>query len=361
MVKPKCDSSLPAAPVSLKTLAAYLKLDPATISVVLNNVPGRSIPEATRERIRAAARKFHYEPSFLAQSLRNRRTMTIGILVPVLADGYHAEVMSGIGDRLLEEKYFYFIAHHKHRADLIEGYPRLLMSRGAEGIITIDTSLAHPLPLPVVAIAGHRRIPGVTNIVLNHQRAAELVLRHLYDLGHRKIAFMRGQPYSADSAARWQGMVNVAKDLGLAIRPELTIQLDRDLTSPELGYPVVEQLLAYRRNFTAIVSFNDMSAIGSLRALHDAQLRVPQDVSVVGFDDIKESAFQTPSLTTVRQPLHFMGTSAAGMLLGMLAAPGVPCPAEVQVEPVLVIRESTAPPRNKSGKTKASRSSAQLA
>ena len=361
MVKPKRDRSLAAAPVSLKTLAAYLKLDPATISVVLNNVPGRSIPEATRERIRAAARKFHYEPSFLARSLRNRRTMTIGILVPVLADGYHAEVMSGIGDRLLEEKYFYFIAHHKHRADLIEEYPRLLMSRGAEGIITIDTNLVHPLPLPVVAIAGHRRIPGVTNIVLNHQRAAELVLRHLYDLGHRKIAFMRGQPYSADSAARWQGMVNVAKDLGLAIRPELTIQLDRDLTSPELGYPVVEQLLAYHRSFTAVVSFNDMSAIGSLRALHDAQLRVPQDVSVVGFDDIKESAFQTPSLTTVRQPLHFMGTSAAGMLLGMLAGPGVSCPAEVQVEPLLVIRESTAPPRNKSAKTKASPSTAQFA
>ena len=147
MSKPKRDST-PATdkPVSLKTLAAYLKLDPATVSVVLNDVPGRSIPEATRERIRAAARKLKYEPSFLARSLRNRRTMTIGILVPVLADGYHAEIMSGIGDRLLEEKYFYFIAHHKHREDLIEEYPRLLMSRGAEGIITIDTTCCIPCP-----------------------------------------------------------------------------------------------------------------------------------------------------------------------------------------------------------------------
>jgi hypothetical protein len=152
----------PSGPVSLKTLAAYLDLDPTTVSVVLNEVPGRSIPEATRERIRKAALKFNYQPSFLARSLRNRRTMTIGILVPVLADGYHAEVMTGIGDSLLEEKYFYFIAHHRHRADLIEQYPRMLISRGAEGLITIDTNLVDKLPLPVVAIAGHRCVDGVT-------------------------------------------------------------------------------------------------------------------------------------------------------------------------------------------------------
>ncbi|MCL6464876.1 MAG: LacI family transcriptional regulator, partial [Acidobacterium ailaaui] len=133
------DTGKAGEPVTLKVLAAYLKLDPATVSVVLNNVPGRSIPEATRERIRAAAKKFNYQPSFVARSLRNRRTMTIGILVPVLADGYHTEVMSGIGDHLLEEDYFYFIAHHRHRPDLIEQYPRMLISRGAEGIIAIDT------------------------------------------------------------------------------------------------------------------------------------------------------------------------------------------------------------------------------
>src|SRR6202167_6668950 len=182
----------PSGPVSLKTLAAYLKLDPTTISVVLNEVPGRSIPEATRERIRKAAIKFNYEPSFVARSLRSRRTMTIGILVPVLADGYHAEVMTGIGDRLLDEKHFYFIAHHRHRPDLIEQYPRMLISRGAEGLIAIDTNLVHKIPLPVVAIAGHKRTSGVTNVVLDHRRAAELSLCHLYELGHRNIAFMRG-------------------------------------------------------------------------------------------------------------------------------------------------------------------------
>ena len=339
------EDSQPAGPVSLKTLAAYLNLDPTTISVVLNQVPGRSIPEATRERIRKAALKFNYQPSFLARSLRNRRTMTIGILVPVLADGYHAEVMTGIGDSLLEEKYFYFIAHHRHRADLIEQYPRMLMSRGAEGLITIDTNLTDKPPLPVVAIAGHQRVSGVTHVVLDHHRAAELSLRHLYDLGHRTIAFMRGQPYSSDSDARWQSIVQVAQDLGLSIRPELTIQLKKDLTSPELGYPVVKQLLAHHRSFTAFLSFNDIAAIGCIRALHDVGLRVPEDVSVVGFDDIKEAAFQTPSLTTIRQPLHQMGALAVRTLLQQLGGTngnGLP---QIAVEPELIIRESTGPSR----------------
>jgi DNA-binding LacI/PurR family transcriptional regulator len=358
MSKPKHDRNVPPDRVSLKTLAAHLKLDPATVSVVLNDVPGRSIPEATRERIRAAARKFNYQPSFLARSLRSRCTMTIGILMPVLGDGYHTEVLSGIGDHLLEEHYFYFVAHHRHRDDLIEQYPRLLIGRGAEGLITIDTHLEHKLPLPVVAIAGHKRIAGVTNVVLDHQRAAELALRHLYDLGHRSIAFMRGQPYSADSTERWRSIVKVAGDLGLAVRPELTIQLEQDLTSPELGYPVVQQLLAHHRHFTALLSFNDMAAIGAIRALHDAQIRVPEDVSVVGFDDIKGAAFQTPSLTTIRQPLHRMGKLAAELLLARLKSSGPTCP-EVAVEPELIVRESTALSRKATGRITAVKSTRQ--
>src|ERR1700722_2025998 len=342
------DDGQPAGPVSLKTLAAYLGLDPTTVSVVLNEVPGRSIPEATRERIRKAAVKFNYQPSFLARSLRNRRTMTIGILVPVLADGYHAEVMTGIGDSLLEEKYFYFIAHHRHRADLIEQYPRMLMSRGAEGLITIDTNLMDKPPLPVVAIAGHQRVSGVTHVVLDHHRAAELSLRHLYDLGHRTIAFMRGQPYSSDSDARWQSIVQVAQDLGLSSRPGLPIQLRKGLTSPELGYPVVKQLQPNHRNFTAFLSFNDIAAIGCIRALHDVGLRVPEDVSVVGFDDIKEAAFQTPSLTTIRQPLHQMGALAVQSLLQQLRPASNREHPQIAVAPELIVRESTGPARKKS-------------
>ena len=343
MASRKKESIAVERPVSLKILADYLGLCPATVSVVLNNVPGRSIPHETRERVRAAARKFNYQPSLLARSLRKQRTFTIGVLVPELSDGYHTMVMSGIGDHLMQEGYFYFSAHHRHRADLVEEYPRLFMGRGAEGIIAIDTALEHELPIPVVAVAGHKKITGVTNVALDHRRAAELALRHLHQLGHRHIAFMRGQPFSSDSDDRWRSIVAVAREIDIEIRPELTIQLEKDLTSPELGYPVVQQLLQHKCRFTAIVSFNDIAAIGAIRALRDANLRVPDDISVVGFDDIKAAAYHNPSLTTIRQPLHDMGQSAARILLQRIQG-FKEYPKEFAVPPELIIRESTAPP-----------------
>jgi LacI family transcriptional regulator, galactose operon repressor len=329
-------------PVSLKILADYLGLCPATVSVVLNNVPGRSIPHETRERVREAARKFNYQPSLLARSLRKKRSFTVGVLVPELTDGYHTMVMSGIGDHLMSEGYFYFSAHHRHKPDMIEEYPRLLIGRGAEGLITIDTRLDHELPVPVVAVAGHKTIPGITNVVLDHRRAAELILKHLVQLGHRQIAFMRGQPFSSDSLVRWQNIVAVAKELHIPILPELTIQLELDIASPELGYPVVQSLLQSKRRFTAIVSFNDMAAIGAIRALRDANLSVPEDVSVIGFDDIQLAGYHTPRLTTIRQPLREIGASAARILLQRIQGfKGYPT--ELAVPPELIIRETTAP------------------
>lgn len=331
---------LPGDPVSLKWLAAHLGLNPATVSVVLNDVPGRSIPQTTRDRIKAAAGKFGYQPNLLARSLRNRRTHTVGILVPELGDGYHTQVMSGIGDHLMSAGYFYFTAHHRHHKDLIEEYSQMLLSRGAEALIAIDTLLEHSFPVPVVAVAGHRRIDGVCNVVLDHHRAAELALTHLHSLGHRNLAFMRGQPFSSDSENRWNSIVQVARKLGLRIRPELVVQLDRDITTPDLGYPVVRQLLQTKKPFTALVSFNDIAAIGAVRALRDVGLSVPDNVSVVGFDDIKAAAFNTPSLTTIRQPLSEMGQIAAQYALARLQGKEK-FRERISVHPQLAVREST--------------------
>lgn len=338
---------LPGRPISLKILGEYLDLSPATISLVLNNAPGvRSIPQDTRDRVLAAAKKFDYRPSFYARSLRSKQSFSIGVLVPELSDGYSVLVMNGIEEVLLEEGYFYLAASHRRKADLIEEYPRLLMERSVEGFIAVDTALQHSLPLPVVAVAGHRKIEGVTNILLDHRRAAELALRHLYQLGHRQIAFMRGQTFSSDADDRWKSLVAVAKDLGLEIHPELVIQLQLNLSSPELGYPVVQQLLTQKRPFTALVSFNDIAAIGAIRAFRDHHLRVPEDVSIVGFDDIQGAAYHNPSLTTIRQPLHNMGTTAARILLQRLRGQK-DYPDQVAIVPELIIRESTLPPNPK--------------
>lgn len=330
----------PRTHVNLKQLAEHLNLNPATVSVVLNDVPGRSIPQATRDRIKAVAKQMNYQPNLLARSLRSQRTLTIGILVPELGEGYHTQVLSGIGDQLMMAGYFYFTAHHRHQARLIEDYTRMLVGRGAQGIIAVDTHLEHAISVPVVAVAGHRHIDGVTNILLDHKRAAELTLTHLHSLGHRKIAFMRGQSFSSDSDERWNCLVEAANNLEIEIRPELVVSLDRDLTSPELGYPVVQQLLATRQPFTALVAFNDISAIGAIRALQDAHLRVPADVSVIGFDNINAAAYTSPRLTTIKQPLDEIGRIATQCLLNRLHNTVVP-PDEVVVEPTLIVREST--------------------
>ncbi|HEV2577005.1 MAG TPA: LacI family DNA-binding transcriptional regulator [Acidobacteriaceae bacterium] len=331
----------PGARVSLKMLAEYLDLSPATVSFVLNNAPNRSIPEVTRERVKAAARKFGYRPNLIARSLRGTNTCTVGILLPVIGEGYHAQVLSGAADVLMREGYFFFTAHHRHRPDLIAEYPRLLHSRGVEGILAIDTRLSEPPVAPTVSIASHMPLPGVSNIVLDSTRAAELALGHLFRLGHRKIAFMRGQAFSSDSDTRWRATVQVARTLGIRVSSDLTILLDRDMQSPELGYPGIQQLLMRRRDFTAIVCFNDISAIGCIRALHDGGLRVPEDVSVVGFDDIQSANYHVPSLTTIRQPLQSMGELAATTLLKKIAREEQPD--ILPVQPELIVRESTAP------------------
>jgi LacI family transcriptional regulator len=136
----------------------------------------------------------------------------------------------------------------------------------------------------------------------------------------------------------------VASRLGLEIKPELVISLDRDMSSPELGYPVVEKLLDTKQPFTALVAFNDISAIGSIRALQDANLRVPADVSVIGFDDIKAAAYTLPRLTTINQPLAEIGKIATQSLLNRIHGTATPRD-EITVEPKLVVRESTGPVR----------------
>jgi len=343
----------PGQSVSLRTLGDYLDLSPATISLVLNNAPGvRSIPQETRDRVTAAAAKFDYRPSFYARSLRKRQTFSVGVLVPDLNDHYVTQVLAGVEEYLIEEGYFYLTASHRRKPDLIEEYPRLLMDRSVEGFILIDTVLEHSWKLPAVAVAGHRKIEGVTNVMLDQRRSAELALRHLLELGHKKIAFMRGGSHSSDADDRWECLMAVARELKIDVPEALTVQLKLRVSAPILGFEPARELLSRGVDFSAIVCYNDESAIGAIRALMDHGLRVPKDVSVVGFDDIQSAAFNNPSLTTIRQPLNEMGIVAARILLQRIRSQEN-FPDTVPVQPELVIRESTCPPAGRRAPRKA--------
>jgi DNA-binding LacI/PurR family transcriptional regulator len=341
-------SGIGQKPVSLKELAERLGLSPATVSLVINRSSvADTIPQVTKERIFAAVKKYKYRPNFFARSLRAQRSFTIGVIVPEVSDGYSASVMSGVEDYLLQEGYFYFVVSHRHRADLIDEYPRLFVERSVDGLIAVDTPWTLSLSVPVVTVSGHNQVKGVTNIVLDHARAAEVALEHLRELGHRQIAFIKGQEFSSDTEIRWSNIETVARRLGLTISSALIAQLQGDSPSPELGYEATRKLLASHKPFTALFAFNDISAMGAIRACREAGLKVPQDVSVVGFDDIQSAAYQNPALTTVRQPLREMGRIAAETLLRRIRLSGSDSPGgETMVRPELIIRETTCAPQN---------------
>ena len=318
----------------------------AAISRVLSGAPAaRSIPKATQDRILKAAEDLNYRPNLFARSLRNRRSQTVGVIVPEVSEGYATLVLSGIEHELMQADYFYFLISHHHREEMIQRSERLFRDRAVEGVIAVDTLLRDRWAIPTVTVSGHHEPEGVTNIVLNHRLAAELAIDHLSGLGHKRVAFIKGQKFSSDTESRWRGIRHAMEKRGLTILPQLVTQLEGDQPTHEPGYFATQKLLACGETFTALFAFNDVSAIGAVKALREAGLRVPQDVSVVGFDDVQSAAFQNPALTTVRQPLRTMGMLAAQTVLLQIGAAAEGNHAqEIVVDPELVVRESTCPP-----------------
>jgi LacI family transcriptional regulator len=330
-------------PVTLKELAAILKLSQSTVSRIVNGEGNANrIAAETQKRVLHAAALHGYTANAVARSLRQKRTFNIGVIVPEISEGYATAVLSGIEDELLKAGFFYFVVSHRHRADLLEGYPRMMLARSVEGIIAVDTLIEEELPIPLVAVSGHNPLNGVINIELNHQRAAHLALEHLKELGHRHIAFIKGQAFSSDTRQRWRAIVDVAKTLKIAVDPKLVVQLQGPEPGPDPGHAATQQLLRTKRPFTAIFAFNDVTAIGAILALREAGLRVPKDVSVVGFDDVLIAATNYPALTTIHQPLRAMGRAAASALVKLIGNESAqPQPPVITVYPKLVVREST--------------------
>ena len=353
----KGKSTAPPGHVNLRMLAEHLELSQTTVSLVLNNSPSaKSIPPETRQRVIEAAERLNYRPNYFARSLRQSRSMSVGVLAPDLSEGYFTRVMSGVVEQLTAAHYFYFTACHDWKKELIEQYPRMLVERAVDGFLLLNTHAdAIDVPVPVVAISAHIAVENVTNIVLDHHAAVAQALKHLYESGHRKIAFMRGPQAIPDSQYRWESIQVVAAEMGLKIDPAHVIRIDTAGWSmkagihpmaPEIGYKPMTALLEKSRDFTAIFCFNDIAAIGAIRALKDAGCSVPGDVSVVGFDDIQSAAYSTPSLTTVSQPLMEMGRKGAEVLLDRIANRDKEYPSEIVMAPELIVRESTGPAKS---------------
>ncbi len=333
-------------------LAEHLGLSQTTVSLVLNHSPSaKSIPPATRARVIEAAKRLNYRPNYFARSLRQSKSMSVGVLSPDLSEGYFTRVMSGVVQELNRAQYFFFTACHNWNRELMERYLRTLIERAVDGFLLLNTDFDEvAIPVPIVAISAHSAAPNVTNIVLDHAVAARLALKHLYDLGHRRIAFMRGPKAIPDSEYRWEGVQRAAAELDLKIDASQTVHLDasggptktgQQPMDPQIAYGLTRALLDKAQDFTALFCFNDTAAMGAIRAIKDTGREVPGDISVVGFDDITSATFSTPSLTTVHQPLFEMGQKGAQLLLERIADREKQFPGEIEMQPELVVREST--------------------
>jgi DNA-binding LacI/PurR family transcriptional regulator len=335
--------------VTLKFIAEYLGISQTTVSVVLTGSPlASTIAKQTQERIFEAVEKFQYRPNMFARYLQAKRTYSVAVLVPEIGDEFSAMLISGIESKLAEAKFNYFVESHGFAPEEIENYPDVLMDRQVEGMIFINTPLKKPLPVPVVAISDITNASGVTRVVIDNSQIVLAGIRHLKTLGHTRIAFFKGPEHNGDTQARWAALMRAAQEMGVAVTEELIATMgsyfDTNLSMMQRGYNAAMSLLHRTHDFTAVMAFNDASAIGAIRAIEDVGLKVPSDISVMGVDDIELAEFISPRLTTIRQPLKEMGAIAASTLLKRIDGDEVA--QETVVQPELVIRQSTAAATN---------------
>ncbi len=311
--------------------------------MILNDVPKATrFPEETRQRVVESAKKLGYRPNYFARSLGKKRSYLIGVIAPDFGNGYEGALLSGFERRLLNTGYTAFVSNHFWSPSLLQRHIDTLCDRGAEGLLLIDSTPSESPGIPVVTICTDRSPLWSTRVSIDNAFGIDKAITHLVGLGHREIAFIKGPEGNGDKEDRWNAVLATCKKLGVRVDPRLTVQLERLERHAEEGRVAAQKLLRRGKRFTALVAYNDVSALGAMSALREAGLEVPENVSIMGFDDIEFASVAYPPLTTVRQPLQEMGATAAELLIRKLAND-----ASVQnicVRPELVVRSSTCPP-----------------
>jgi len=329
----------------------------STVSIVLNSAPlSRYIPAETKERIHTAARRLGYRPNPLARSLRSQRSNIVGVMVFDITDPFCTPILRGLENALYQANYLSLLADAHNETHRFERYLEMLLDRRVEGLIVIANWLVTDIKLladltekqvPTVIAGRAFEIESVSTVSVDNEGGAALALEHLYRLGHREIAFLRGPKTLASSGQRWKGIRNLAQSVGLRLAAKRIAELPESLdpnSSFDAGAQLTTELLRSGNSFTALLAYDDMTALGALRALNKKGLRVPEDCSVVGFDDVAQASLSAPSLTTVRQPMEAMGSMSVGLILDGIKAvnQNQDIPAVRRKIPAeLVVREST--------------------
>jgi LacI family transcriptional regulator len=343
--------------VTMREVATQSGFSPATVSIVLNNAPlARYIAPATKKRIEDVARKLGYRPNAMARFLRSKRTHSIGVMFFDITDPFCTLVMRGIENTLYQASYVPIFADAHNQRNRFERYLEMLMERHVEALIVVANWLF--VDIQLLGDLSKRNIPATTigcelpgntinSVMVDNETGARLALEHLYQLGHRKISYIRGPKMLIDSAPRWRGIQKFAQSAGLEIDPLLVQQLPESLdpnSSFDSGFRFAEEWLERKKKFTALMAFDDLAALGAIRALTKHGVKVPEQCSVTGFDDVALSSLAVPALTTVRQPMEAMGTMAVNIVMEGINASLEKREWKVmsyKMNPELMIRDST--------------------
>lgn len=329
----------PAGAVTLEQVAQAAGVSPSTVSRILNGTAG--VSPAKQAAVQAAIERLGFRPNPVARGLAGGRTYSIGVLTQTISSPFYGEALHGIEDTLEREGYIpMFVSGHWQESEERKAV-ELLLTRRVDGLIVLAGRMSGPAlqacaqGVPLVLVGG--TVQGSRTVCLNFDNRAGglLATRHLIELGHRRIAFIGGDSAHDDALERERGYRDALLEAGLTIEPALLQAGDYSEAS---GLMAVQRLLDGGVPFTAVFAANDQMAIGAALGLYRRNLRVPDDVSLVGFDDLAPARFAIPPLTTIRQSVYEMGCESARAMLALLQG------REPQVDmppPALVPRESS--------------------
>lgn len=334
--------------ITIRDVAEATGFSVATVSLVLNKA-ARRIPPTTQRLVEEMAAKMGYFPNLQARSLRSRRTHSIGVLVFDITDPYCALILRGLEDSLSNAGFMSIFADLQNQPDRLRQSVQMLVERRVEGLIAIadpfhlGSDLAGAIAqfnLRAVVIGSESADKKYGSVMVDDHAGTWDAMEHLYSLGHRQIAVIKGPVGVGVSAARWQGIRKYAQAKGISIHPALVVEVQKTNSTVEEGYLRTRELLKKKKPFTALVAFDDITAFGAIGALASSGIRVPEDCSVIGFDDLPASAYYNPPLTTIGQYMEKQSEIGAAMMLALLENEGKTASHE-KIKPTLVVRKST--------------------
>lgn len=326
---------------TIRDVAKAANVSTSTVSHVINDT--RFVKPDTRERVLQAMKELKYQHNRLASSLRNRKTHTIGVLVPNSANPYFAEILAGIEAACYEQDYHIIMGNANDDPEREQSYLQVLLSRQVDGILLISTGafensirLLSENKTPVVMVDRSTELTTVDEIFTDNHRGGYLATEYLLSLGHRRIACVTGPSFLTPSSARVQGYRDAFTSANLKSCDDWIVTGDFQHKG---GYDAAQRLLQLDEIPTAIFACNDLMAVGMISALQGAGLRVPYDVSVIGYDDIPLASYANPRLTTIAQPARELGHLAVERLLQRFNDPDAP--ARHEMLPVALVERDS--------------------